>query len=171
MEQQQTIGEKDETEWRDAIPATRENARWHYSSLPTSFCCTNLISQNGRCRKIPDQWRCYAPSDDPLRPTHFQFIALIYSPFCIHIKFIFIIHFAFIFYVCLTTSRCQWGCNRIGLRLQHIVLMSVQAHHPILSLFNKIMRMHFHSHMPIGIGIRQRHFRKSIAKSNLNNFQ
>ena len=31
--------------------------------------------------------------------------------------------------------------------------------------------MHFHSHIPIDIGIGQRHFQKSIAKSNRQHFQ
>ena len=87
--------------WRDAIPATRENACWHYPfPCPLPIYCSNLF---------------------PFLHPH-----LFYFYFALFLFFLFFFYFAFIFYVCLTTYRCQWRCNRIGLRLQHLCIRALK---------------------------------------------
>ena len=96
-------------------------------TCPLSIYCTNLF---------PILYSFY---------LYFYFSLFIYS-LCLFI-------FAFILYVCLTLFRCQWRCNRIG-STTALVHTSVKAQHPIFIHSYLKMRMHFHSHIPIGIGIR-----------------
>ena len=113
---------------------------------PLSFCCTNLTPQYAR-------WHHSFPCPFPIYCSNlflFHIIFIIHFAFTLFYFYFFIIHF----HVCLTTSRCQWNCNRIGLQLQRIAHTSVKVHHPIFIHSYLKMRMHFHSHIPIGIGIR-----------------
>ena len=129
---------------------------------PLPFCCTNLIPHSTTC-PLPIYCSNLFPILFTFYPHYIYSIFLIY--FIFTFIFIFILSFPHLHYIhfifMLFYILCMSNHFQVPMEMQShwtsttaLVLTSVKAHHPIFILSYLKMRMHFHSHIPIGIGIR-----------------